>query len=219
MGGSWLKYLLLIPLMLFTMPFVFCLLHKIIISYITKCMTEPPMKMMTRFEAVDQMYSSINDQWLSQCTSRYEKMQWEGILSWTITRRQVSRDLWLFRPSPVIAHWVSYQQKPSSELGMSLPSNMGQNGHEMPPKVWSDLWPQMALTKSTANDWTTKAFSICIYRDWTPCCFCWPSTIPEGVQGGVRHSVLQGIWWDRSSDSGMFLGTDFMISILASPHI
>ena len=29
--------------------------------------------------------------------------------------------------------------KPSSELGMSLPSNVGKNGHEMPPKVWSDL--------------------------------------------------------------------------------
>ena len=35
----------------------------------------------------------------------------------------------------------------------------------------------------------------------------------------LRHSVLQGIWWDRSLDSLMFLGTDFMISILASPHI
>ena len=61
-GGSWLKYLLLIPLMLFIIPFVFCLFHKIIISYITKCMTEPPTKMMTGREAVDQMYSSINDQ-------------------------------------------------------------------------------------------------------------------------------------------------------------
>ena len=48
---------------------------------------------------------------------------------------------------------------------------------------------------------------------------CGPSTTPEGGQGGVRHSVLQGIWWDRSLDSWMFLGTDFMISILASPHI
>ena len=44
------------------MLFVFYLFHKIIISYITKCMTEPPMKMMTRLEAVDQMYSSIYDQ-------------------------------------------------------------------------------------------------------------------------------------------------------------
>ena len=65
-----------------------------------------------------------------------------------------------------------------------------------------------------------RAFAICLYRDWTPCCFsCWPSTTPEGVQGGVRHSVLQRIWWDRSSDSWMYLGTDFIISILASPHI
>ena len=48
---------------------------------------------------------------------------------------------------------------------------------------------------------------------------CGPSTNPEGGQGGVRHSVRQGIWWDRSLDSWMFLGTDFMISILASPHI
>ena len=44
-------------------------------------------------------------------------------------------------------------------------------------------------------------------------------TPTEGVQGGVRHSVLQGIWWDRTLDSWMFLGTDFMVSILASPHI
>ena len=55
---------------------------------------------------------------------------------------------------------------------------------------------------------------------WTPCCYgCWPSTTPEGVQGGVRHSVLQRISWDRSLDSLMLLGTDFLISILASPHI
>ena len=35
----------------------------------------------------------------------------------------------------------------------------------------------------------------------------------------MRHSVLQGIWWDRSLDSWMVLGTYFIISILASPHI
>ena len=43
-------------------PFVFCLSHKIIISCITKYMTEPPVEMMTRLEAVDQMNSSIYDQ-------------------------------------------------------------------------------------------------------------------------------------------------------------
>ena len=79
---------------------------------------------------------------------------------------------------------------------------------------------KLALTKNIASDWTTKAFAICLYRDWTPCCYtCWPSTTPERVQSGVRLSVLQGIWWDRSLDSWMFLGTDFMIPILASPRI
>ena len=44
------------------MLFVFYLFHKIIISCITKYMTEPPVEMMTRLEAVDQMNSSIYDQ-------------------------------------------------------------------------------------------------------------------------------------------------------------
>ena len=41
---------------------------------------------------------------------------------------------------------------------------------------------KLALTKSIANDWTTKAFAICLYRDWTLCnSSCGPSTPPEGV--------------------------------------
>ena len=73
---------------------------------------------------------------------------------------------------------------------------------------------KLALTKSIANNWT-KAFAVCLYRVWTLCCCsCWSSTTPEGVQGRVRHSVLQGIWWDRSLDSWMFSGTDFRISLL-----
>ena len=41
----------------------------------------------------------------------------------------------------------------------------------------------------------------------------------EGVQGEVRHCVLPGIWGDRSSGSWVFLGIDFMISVLVSPYI
>ena len=123
---------------------------------------------------------------------------------------------------------MTYQQKPSSELGTSFPSNAGQNGHEMLTKVWPDLFMTrgghvnytLALTKSIVNDWKAKAFAICLYGDWTPCCYsCWPSTIPEGVQGGVRHSVFQGIWWDRYLDSWIFLRTDCMISMVVSPCI
>ena len=60
---------------------------------------------------------------------------------------------------------------------------------------------KLALAKIDADDWTTRAFTICLCRNWTWQCYsCWPSTPPEGVQGGVRHSVLQAIWWVRSSD-------------------
>ena len=43
---------------------IFFLFHKIIMSCIIKGMTEPPMNMMTRLEAVVQMYGSVYDQWL-----------------------------------------------------------------------------------------------------------------------------------------------------------
>ena len=62
-GGSWLKYLFIILLMLLVVLFVFCLFYKIIVSCITKCMTEPPTKiMLTKLEAVVQMCSLICDQ-------------------------------------------------------------------------------------------------------------------------------------------------------------
>ena len=46
-------------------------------------------------------------------------------------------------------------------------------------------WP-----REFSSNWTTttRAFAICLCRDWTSCCCsCWPSRSPEGVQGGVRH--------------------------------
>ena len=74
---------------------------------------------------------------------------------------------------------------------------------------------KLALAKSIASDQTARAFAFCFCRGWTLCCCsCWPSTPPEGVQGRVRHYVLQGIWWDRSLDGWMLSGTDFMITVL-----
>jgi len=61
---------------------------------------------------------------------------------------------------------------------MNCSGNMGQDGHEMPPQIWLNLWPQggpvnykLALAKSTANDWKTRAFAICLCGDWTLCCW------------------------------------------------
>ena len=43
---------------------------------------------------------------------------------------------------------------------------------------------------------------------------------PWGSPGWrMRPSVLQGIWWDRSLDSYIFLGADFLIPNLQSLHI
>ena len=65
-GRSWLKYLLITLLTLLAILFVFCLFYKIIVFCITKCVTEPPTKIMMtrRLERVDQIYSSVCDQWL-----------------------------------------------------------------------------------------------------------------------------------------------------------
>jgi len=77
---------------------------------------------------------------------------------------------------------------------------------------------KLALAKSTASDWTTRTFAIC--RDWTlRCCSCGPSTTWQGDEGGVRQSVLQGIGWNRHLEGLIISGTDFLMPILAFPHI
>ena len=59
--------------------------------------------------------------------------------------------------------------------------------------------------RAPPSDWTTRAFAKCLCGDWTLCsCSCWPSATAGGVQGGVRRSVLQGIWWNRSFSSVQF---------------
>ena len=63
--------------------------------------------------------------------------------------------------------------------------------HQLCSPILSGVSYKLALTKNIASDWTAKAFAICFYGE--PCFYsCWPSATLEGVQGGVRHSVLQG---------------------------
>ena len=53
-------------IMLLDVLFVFWLFYKIIVSCTTKCVIELPIKIMMTglLEAVEQIYSSIGDQWL-----------------------------------------------------------------------------------------------------------------------------------------------------------
>ena len=74
---------------------------------------------------------------------------------------------------------------------------------------------KLALTKSIANNWTTQALAVRLHGDRAPCCYSWDlqqSLREFRVEGGTPCSR-------ESLDSWMFLGTDFMISILASPPI
>ena len=94
------------------------------------------------------------------------------------------------------------------------------------PTVGYSLWGLKELDTTERLHFTSlqtttmRVFAICLCRDWTLCCFsCWLSTPYEGVQGGVMHSVLQGIWWNRSLDSWISLGTDIMIPSPASDCI
>ena len=83
-------------------------------------------------------------------------------------------------------------------------------------KSWTRLsdWTELNW-RACASYWTatTRAFAMCLCRDWTLCCCgCWPSTPPEGnSRWRMRHCVLQGNWWNRSVHSEIFSETDFMI--------
>ena len=81
-------------------------------------------------------------------------------------------------------------------------------------KGWATNWhlPKALPTSEQQSHWLSSSMEIVLLQLLT-------FNTSWGVQGGVRHSVLQGIWWDRSLDSWMVLGTYFIISILASPHI
>ena len=131
---------------------------------------------------------------------------------WNLFSILALRTPWTVWKGKKTGHWKM------TSPGRQVPNMLLEKGREITPERTVDY--KLALTKAIAKEWTIKAFSICLYGDWTPCCYrCWSSTTLEGVEGGVRHSVFQGIWWDRSLDTLVFLGADFMILILASPHI
>ena len=65
---------------------------------------------------------------------------------------------------------------------------------------------KLALTKSIANDWTTKAFAICLDRDWTPCCYKLSTfNNPWGSSRWRESLCAPGNLVGWSLDSWMFL--------------
>ena len=75
---------------------------------------------------------------------------------------------------------------------------------------------KLALTKSIASDWTTRHLPsasteiAAIAADFQQ---------PLRELGGVKALCAPGNLVGQVLDSWMFLGTDFMFSTLASPHV
>ena len=107
--------------------------------------------------------------------------------------------------------------KSSPDLGMSLPSTMGQSGHEMPPKYGWVCDHEEAL--STTNWYLPSACTRIKSCAAAVADFQCPL---KGFQGGEqkRDTLCSGKnWQDRSSDSWILSGADFMSLILVSPYI
>ena len=152
-------------------------------------------------------------------------MQWEGILSWTITRRQVSGDLWLLRPSPVIAHCLMTKaffrtgNEPSQQRGTKWSWNAPQS---MVGFMTTRGPCQLQIgTYQEHCQWLNNK-SICHLPLWRLKLMLLQLLTfnnPWGSSGWSEALCAPGNLPDRSLDSRMFLGIDFMIPILASPHI
>ena len=148
-----------------------------------------------------------------------------GCESWTIKKAECRRidafELWCWRrllnvPWTARRSNQSILKEVSPEYSLERTDVEAETPILWPPhaKNWligkdSDAGKDLSTTNCTYQEHcqclNNNAFAICHLGDWTPRCYsCWPSTTPEGVQGSVRHSVLQGIWQDRSVIVGCF---------------
>ena len=152
-------------------------------------------------------------------------MRWKGILSWTITRRQESRDLWLLRPSP-----GQHIEWPTNKILLqnwewAFPATWDKMVMKCPPK-YGRIYDHKGVM-STKNWHVPRALPMSEQQRRLPSASTETephAAIADDLQQPLREfrverGMLQGIWWDSSLDDWVFSGTDFMILILASPHI
>ena len=112
--------------------FVFCLFYKIVVYCITKCMTELLKKNVVLFEINDFNLVTVD-------MEIYNKR--ECFLDYTILGRQVVQSLliMIYKTQSSKNTLSGLSAKSSPDLGMSLLSTVGQNDHEMSPKIWSNV--------------------------------------------------------------------------------
>ena len=85
------------------------------------------------------------------------------------------------------SHYISKDQSPlSCSPRLFFSFKKGASGCQL----------QIGTYQEHCQDWTTKAFAICLYGDWSPCCCkCWPSTTPREfrVEWGALCSRESGV--------------------------
>ena len=118
-------------LMLLAILLEFCLFYKIIVSSITKCVTETQIKLMMirPLETTDQIYSSIRSITSSISEEGTTRRGNRFLDSNRLVRQVVQRLLVIVnRASSSNSTLSGLSTKSSPNLGMSIPSHMGQTG-------------------------------------------------------------------------------------------
>ena len=149
---------------------------------------------------------------------RYNKR--ECFLDYTILERQVVQSLliMIYKTQSSKNTLSGLSAKSSPDLGMSLLSTVGQNDHEMSPKIWSNvlLWVgpvnyKLALVIDTYHlplqELNHVPLQLLIFNA------AWKEFRVDG-----RNKTLCA-WGKKVVDSWIFLEANFMIQILVSPHV
>ena len=157
MGGSWLNYLLLIPLTLLAILFVFCLFHKIIVSCITKCM----LLLLSCFSSVRLCVTPRDSRppgsaipgILQARTLEWVAISFSNAWQWKVKVKPLSH-VWLFATP-----WTAAYQAPPS-VGFSrqeywswLPLPSPNQVYEPPTKIMTGLQAVDQVYSSICDQW------------------------------------------------------------------
>ena len=119
----------------------------------------------------------------------------------------VQRLLLLTRPGLVATHWSGLSMESLLDLGMSLPSTVGHNDHEMPPKHGQICGYEGALL---TGSWPLPAASTKI-KSWPlkDADLQRPLQRSSGWRQKIRHSVL----WEKPGKTGLQIVRCFQVKI------
>ena len=166
-------------LILLAMLFVFHLFYKTAVSYITKCVTEPLIKLYVVSYEID------NSVTLDMGRRTRENVSWTKKLVRQVVQRILDTVLW---PSPVIAHWMAYWRNICQTWELSAFSVPWETMvMRCAPKITVKL-----MTMKGPYQLKTDTCHLPLQRSNHGHCSCWPLTPLKGVQGGDKKTKCSG---------------------------